>query len=348
MGDRTLISWAEKTFNPWIGCAKVSAACKFCYMFRDLKRYGQTELTGRTGLRRITADSYWKQPAGKWKRDAAAAGRPLRVFCASWADVFEDFTVLPNIDPDLLRDLEAARTRLFALVEATPWLTWMILTKRPENAERMIPDAWQSGWPPNVWFGASMENQRFAEQRMTHLVQAKARIRFISAEPLLGPIDLTRIAFVRKQQPDMVYDALRGVYGVPGQWQAKGARPIEWLITGAESGHQAAVRPTHPEWLRDLRDQAVRAGVPFHHKQNGEWTSVRPRDLEIGAWEKHPERHIMMAEDGRRIPLAQVAGLDERDGGWVRMYRAGASKTGRELDGKVWDEFPASHALVGV
>ena len=156
----------------------MSPACWFCYADRDAQRYGH-QVWRRHGPRRMLSEANWQRPF-RWNRDAERAGVPAKVFCASMADVFEDHP-----------DVAARRERLWGLIEATPWLIWQLLTKRPENIARMVP--WGGEWPPHVWVGTSVENQRYAGERIPILVSAaaRARIRFLSCEPLLGTVDLS-------------------------------------------------------------------------------------------------------------------------------------------------------------
>ncbi|WP_296639330.1 DUF5131 family protein [Roseinatronobacter sp.] len=177
MGENTKIEWATHTFNPWWGCTKVSEACKNCYAETWAKRVGQT-VWGPKQQRRLMSDQHWKQPL-KWDRDAVASGIRPRVFCASIADVFED------------RDeLHVHRTRLFDLIEQTPQLDWLLLTKRPQNVARMA--RWNDRWPDNVWLGTTVELQSRAEELLPYLEDIPARVRFISAEPLLGPLSIKK------------------------------------------------------------------------------------------------------------------------------------------------------------
>jgi protein gp37 len=172
------IEWTDYTFNPWWGCARVSPACRSCYADTLATRYGHDQLWRRKGPRRLMSDTHWKQPL-KWNRDAERDGTPKRVFCASMADVFEDHP-----------DVAESRQRLWDLINATPWLHWQLLTKRPENVAAMAP--WGNDWPDHVWLGTSVENQRWAETRIPHLLAIPAKTRFLSCEPLLGPVDLSQ------------------------------------------------------------------------------------------------------------------------------------------------------------
>lgn len=229
MGETTGISWCDSTFNPFLGCSKVSSGCKNCYAERESKRWGK-DLWGPKAQRQMTSAAYWKQPV-KWNALAAAAsGRPWRVFCGSMCDVFEDHP-----------DVTLAREALWALIEATPHLTWLLLTKRPENIERFSP---QDGFPNHVWLGVSAENQETYELRVSQLVATPAFVRFVSAEPLLGPIDLGGLALM-----------------------------VDWVIVGGESGPQC--RPMRVEWACDLLRQCREMRKAFFFKQMGGWPNKR-------------------------------------------------------------------------
>jgi protein gp37 len=177
MAKNSQIEWTHHTFNPWWGCAKVSPACDNCYAELWAKRMGH-RLWGAKSQRRFFGDAHWREPL-VWNEDARAEKKRARVFCASMADVFEKRS-----------DLELERSRLWKLVAATPELDWLLLTKRPQNIGAMVP--WSpEDWPRNVWLGTTVENQNFAAQRLPHLLKHKAAVRFLSCEPLLGPIDLS-------------------------------------------------------------------------------------------------------------------------------------------------------------
>ncbi len=262
MSAGTTIEWTEATFNPWWGCSRVSPGCVHCYAATTAKRYGHGELWRRHGERRTFGEKHWAEPL-KWNRQAEERGRPVLVFCASMADVFEDHPALP---PE--------RERLWELIEATPWLVWQLLTKRPENAASMAP--WTGAWPSNVWLGASAENQRWADQRVTELLAVPAAVRFLSCEPLVGPVDLDG----------------------PGHLDVKdGGAMIGWVIVGGESG--ARPRPMDLSWARSLVADCQAAGLPVFVKQLGtawarghseEYTHPDLRaDFKAGNWESWPE-----------------------------------------------------------
>lgn len=251
MSDGTKIEWADSTFNPWIGCTKIAPACDHCYAADLSARYGWAEWGNHP--RKRTSASTWQQPL-KWQRNAdyfrSKHGRRRRVFCASLADVFD------NQVPD------EWRADLWQLILDTPDIDWLLLTKRPQNIRKMLPTFW-GDVRGHVWLGTTVEDQEHADRNIPHLLEYDAAVRFISAEPLLGPIDLTDIAY-----QDGSIDAVRGdLWG--GSGTGAFARGLDWVIVGGESGPNA--RPMHPDWARALRDQCAAAGVAFFFKQWGNW-----------------------------------------------------------------------------
>jgi protein gp37 len=262
MAKDSAIEWTHHTFNPWWGCTKVSPGCKHCYAETWAKRVGH-DVWGARAPRRDLSDSYWKQPLA-WNAAAARAGKRARVFCASMADVFED-----------RRDLDEKRERLWPLIAETPALDWLLLTKRPQNVSKLAPYGDQ--WPGNVWLGATAENQKWLDKRMFELREVKAKILFLSCEPLVGPVDLSRwIAAARDGD----------------------ARMVDWVIAGGESGHHA--RPMNPDWARSLRDQCVGAGIKFHFKQHGNWRQVTARQVN-----GYQTRTIFLS-NGERVLIANM------------------------------------------
>lgn len=233
MAKNSSIEWTHHTFNPWWGCTKVSPACDHCYAETWAKRVGQG-VWGAKAPRRFFTDRHWNEPT-RWNAEARKDGQRRRVFCASMADVFEKRA-----------ELNPWRKRLWTLIEETPMLDWLLLTKRPQEIGKIVP--WLNEWPDNIWLGTTVESQRHAEQRLPHLLKHRAKVRFLSCEPLLGPIDLK--SWIKRQPKS-------GLHG------------IDWIIAGGESGPGA--RPMHPDWARGLRDQASKAGAAFHFKQWGHW-----------------------------------------------------------------------------
>jgi protein gp37 len=312
MGEITSISWCDHTFNPWIGCTKVSPACDGCYAEAMMdKRYGRVEwgAPGKgNGTRARTSAGNWHQPV-RWNKKAIAEGTRPFVFCSSLADVFDN-----QIPVEWRLDL-------FTLIKDTPNLTWLLLTKRPQNIVKMfeqacIGDQLLAGetladhWPRNAAIGTTCEDQTRLNLNAPHLLRAKSTLKpafaFLSCEPLLGPIDAW-----------LYLDPL-------GLFKSR----IDWVITGGETdqgGHKA--RPTNPQWFRALRDQCADAGAAYHHKQNGEWMPFLASDID---W-----------FEGRKQAGAFADRPEMSDAvGWP-MQRVGKGKSGRALDGVEHDARPA-------
>ena len=312
MGKDSKIEWTDHTFNPWIGCQEVSAACDFCYARVQNEHRKWVSGWGPNGERKRTSVANWRKPLA-WNAAAAAAGVRAKVFCASLADVFD------NDVPPVWRE------ELFRLIAITPHLDWLLLTKRPQNIEgmlaRSVGDAWTSGFFNHVWLGTTVENQAEAKRRIPHLVRTPATVHFLSVEPMLGPVDIKEWCFRRPPERQKGTD-----------WDNMG---INWVICGGESGGKA--RPMHPQWARDLRDQCADVGVAFLFKQWGEWTpgdnipldhvgTVPTAMLSGGEW--RIDKYNLGNDEGFRD--------DEPD-----LYRIGKVKAGRLLDGRTHDGFPA-------
>jgi protein gp37 len=331
MAETTGIEWCHHTFNPWRGCTKISPGCANCYAETLSGRNPKTlGVWGPNGTRVVAAESYWREPV-KWNKAAAKAGERRRVFCASLADVFEDWPGVmagangaavhvcsecgawramdrmchgPNAHMPVT--MATARERLFQLISDTPNLDWLLLTKRPENVLSMTYDRWckpvpghvsqnegdgrRWRWPANVWLGTSVEDQQRADSRIPHLLRCPAAVRFLSCEPLLGPVDVSRWLNIRWQ-----CSGCRGLFaggyqkacpecGKLEYWSGshpfngrhRPANPvfppqsgsgIDWCIVGGESGSRA--RPMHLEWVRSLVRQCNAADVPVFVKQLG-------------------------------------------------------------------------------
>lgn len=172
MGKLSGIEWTTHTFNPWVGCTKISRACDFCYAEAWSKRAGEPELW--QGERRRTSATNWRQPY-KWNNAAPLSGERQRVFCASLADVFDN-----QAEPQWRADL-------WAMIRETPNLDWLLLTKRPQNIHKMLPADWGDGWS-NVWLGTTAEDDAEYVKRWHWLARVPAAVRFISYEPALGPL----------------------------------------------------------------------------------------------------------------------------------------------------------------
>ena len=224
MAEQSAISWTDATYNPWIGCTRVSPACDNCYAARDNERRKWVDGWG-TGVPRRRTKTH--KDVIRWDREAARTGQFKRVFCASLADVFD-------------KEVERSwRDDLWQLLRETPNLRWILLTKRIGNAAKMLP----SDWPyPHVGLMATLENQTVWDRDFHKLMAVPAAWHGVSAEPLLGRIDI-------------------------------GDAKPDWIITGGESG--PGFRQLDMDAVRHLRDQCERNGVTFHHKQNG---GIRGKD----------------------------------------------------------------------
>jgi protein gp37 len=327
MAKDSKIEWTHHTFNPWMGCTKVSPGCVNCYAEKDRLRRGQ-KLWGPNAPRQRTSAAYWKQPIA-WNAAAAELGERHRVFCASLADVCEDRD-----------DLLAPRADLMRLIEATPQLDWLLLTKRPENFVRFFGNRWSAGWPPNVWAMASVTTQAEADRNVPILLTVPAAVRGLSMEPLLERVEL------RPEWLELELQAFGGGGAV------KCFPRIDWVIVGGESGPEA--RPMHPEWATSLRDQCAAFDVPFLFKQWGEWKPMSAtEDNESDGWYKYPKRQFggEVYEDrevtGRCIYKTTVLQLDgsQRDEcpvGAMLMFKVGKKVSGRNLDGRLHDGYPKS------
>lgn len=233
------IEWTHHTFNPWWGCTKISEGCRNCYAESHSARVGysskgsQFPIWGPSSERRTMSDKHWLEPI-KWNLKAQYAGGRERVFCGSMCDIMEDH-----------RTAAFERPKLWELIQQTPCLDWLLLTKRPENFAKYLPPSWLQQPRPNVWLMTTVESQDTA-WRAQELAKVPAVVRGLSCEPLLSHVDFSE---------------------TPRVWDH-----IHWVIAGGESGHGA--RPMQADWARSLRDQCQVAGVPFFFKQWGEHAPV--------------------------------------------------------------------------
>lgn len=327
MAENSNIEWTDHTFNPWIGCTKVSPGCDHCYAETwDARGLQQQESRwGPHASRTRTSAANWRKPLA-WNRAAEKAGKRARVFCASLADVFDNHA---SIRPVWRRDL-------WALIRATPNLDWMLLTKRPGNIKNMLPHVysgpeWGDGWP-NVWLGTTAENQTEADRRISHLLAVPAAVRFLSCEPLLGPVDLTTIWLRRDGQRMTKLSNSLGDYVQPLRGNFRDSPKIHWIICGGESGPNA--RPMHPDWARSLRDQCEAAGVAFFFKQWGEWEpTVRSDEIDT--------RITMPGQNFNLWAWPDGVTKDSWRHGAVSV-RVGKKRAGRLLDGREWSQMPGA------
>jgi protein gp37 len=312
MSANSKIEWCDHTFNPWIGCTKVSPGCANCYAEGESKRRGWAQW-GRGQPRHHTSETYWKQPI-QWNRRASLSGVRERVFCASLADVF---------DPEVPDEWRFA---LFRTIIETPHLDWLLLTKRPEiahdfyhNKIGLRDETIREKFLPNVWLGVSVEDQTRADERIPVLLEIPAVVHFLSCEPLLGPVDLA------------AWFCCNGKTGPCSRH-----RP-DWIICGGESGHGA--RPMHPDWALSLRKQCAAAGVPFFFKQWGEFAPVAPvYTAEDWLNDGDPDRQLALENDGC---IADDYQPRPELYPWI-IERVGKKRAGRLLNGREWNEFPSA------
>lgn len=362
MSERTAIEWADSTFNPWIGCTRVSPACDHCYAEAQMAtRMGRVEWgTGKPRSR--TSDAYWRQPLlwnarqfwecheCGWRGesldrvDCPSCRAPSglspalrRVFCASLSDWLDN-----EVEVSWLADL-------LSLIHRTPNLKWLLLSKRIGNWRARLSAAvdlfehrlvvsgrgdnhgyamarnWLAGEAPsNVWIGATVVNQAEADRDILKLLAVPAAKRFLSIEPMLGHVDIQT-----------------AINRMP--WQIGGGdAELHWIICGGESGPHA--RPMHPDWVRSLRDQCAAAGVPFLFKQWGEWrppAGAEPFNTAYGNAGKPPA--LLVSPDGSVscfYPRDDTAKRPQ-DSVHKPMIRIGKRAAGRLLDGREHSEWPA-------
>lgn len=232
MGKNSDIEWTDHSWSPWWGCIEDGEECNSCYARAWAKRTGH-DVWG-LGPRRFFGEKHWNEPL-RWNKQAAAAGKLARVFCASMSDVGE------RRSDDVGEQMDAARARLWTLIEQTPSLIWLLLTKRPQNMPALVPERWmRDGFPSNVQVGTTAGNREGWLKRVKFLLRIPCGVHFVSCEPLLGPI-------------------------VGIQDQLTGSPRVDWIIAGCESGARA--RPMQTDWVRWLRDECVASGTAFFFKQ---------------------------------------------------------------------------------
>ena len=323
MAENTKIEWTDHTFNPWEGCQKVGPGCDHCYAeTRNARFAGGTAINWGPGApRRRTSASNWALPK-RWNAQSdtfmAQHGRRQRVFCASLADVFDNAVPVPW------------RQDLFDLIRRCENLDFLLLTKRVGNVRGMLANLAHGNDPdlslldmmppPNVWIGATIVNQAEADRDIPKLLAVPAAKRFLSIEPLLGPVDLNYVRQRIQAQRSQLARAINGE-----TW-------LDWIIVGGESGPGA--RPIHPDWARSIRDQCAAAGVPFLFKQWGEWRPMTHADLTT-----LPASTPMGAVKRSGELLRPFC---ENDAPFARMVRVGKAAAGRLLDGRTHDGFPAT------
>lgn len=347
MGDKSKIEWTDATWNPVTGCSKVSQGCKFCYAERQFPRvYGDRKFTDvQCHVNRLEQPLLWR--------------RSRIVFVNSMSDLFH-----PDV-PDEFID------KVFAMMALAKQHTFQVLTKRPERMARYVdtefrsnlimdqmmaltPDRGVWSWPgwreafAHLWLGVSVEDQETANERIPLLLQTPASVRWVSAEPLLGPVRLGKwleycpssknedgVSHALLFDGDDPYtvcawcherrDALRGhVIG-----EKHSVRGIDWIVVGGESGPKA--RPMHPDWARSIRDQCKAAKVPYFFKQWGEWAPAHPwHEQAEGTWLHFGGKTFGPTEGNPFSPVTTAA----------HMIRYGKKRAGSFLDGIEHKEYP--------
>ncbi|WP_321817851.1 MULTISPECIES: phage Gp37/Gp68 family protein [unclassified Paraburkholderia] len=348
MAENSSIEWTDHTFSPWIGCAKVSPGCDHCYAEQLMDKRLRKVAWGPSETRLRTSSTNWRQPL-QWNAAHAtffaANGRRQRVFCSPLADVFDN-----AVDP-------AWRVDLFRLIAKTPNLDWMLLTKRVGNARAMLNDVveelscglntWDELAWPGVWIGATIVDQNEADRDIPKLLQTPAHVKFLSMEPLLGPVDIGD--YLKPGWPNCATGFVQGERyeaGYCGTCAGHVSDPIhdpakhdfvDWVIVGGESGPHA--RPMHPAWAEGLRDQCADADVPFLFKQWGEWASTS--DLGEHTIRRAARPGICVCPSGH-THVDGITGATETapSDGNVRMLRVGKKAAGRLLAGRGHHAFP--------
>lgn len=301
----TKIEWTNESWNPVIGCTKVSPGCKNCYAERMAYRLAHIESTNGYG-EVITKRN------GKWNGTLLIQAhqlnkpfiwkKPRMIFVCSMGDLFHPDLPFEFID------------QVFDIIQQTPRHTYQILTKRPEIMLRYFHDRNILIPYNNAWLGVSAENQKWLEDRVTYLYFIPAVIRFVSLEPLIGPVILNGKT------------SLVGYNFLP---------KLDWVIVGGESGPNA--RPMHPDWVKSIRDQCQEASVPFFFKQWGEWRPSEDSDMgDISKW-----LYVRSDSSISEYPLtSHPYDAKELVTHYELMYRAGKKQASHKLDGKEHNEFP--------
>jgi protein gp37 len=336
MAENTGIEWATHSFNPWLGCTKISDGCEHCYAERDMDHRFKKVQWGPHGDRVRTKPGNWAKPVtwnAKHAEYFAQHGERQRVFCASLGDVFDN-----QVDP-------AWRADLLDLIERTPNLDWLLLTKRIGNVAEMLPEGWLQRHQ-NVWLGISVVNQQEADRDIPKLLALPAHVRFLSMEPLLGAVNLRLSRAVREddhQDMDGWVDRIHSAAGVG----------LHWVIVGGESGPGA--RPMLPAWVEDLRDQCALASVPFLFKQWGEWGTGYTRSdgtsvfRQFASFQQWVNKASTWVQGG--ICLDSSGNMLKNGGDFMRardegkfpvtiMHRVGTKLAGRALGGEEHNGYP--------
>lgn len=340
--SKSKIEWTEVTWNPVLGCAKVSEGCRNCYAMSMSARIANAAQVKdeQSPVEKGYMDIVKRDENGKYLpkwtgtvaliedrlEDPLKWQKPRKVFVNSMSDLFHPDVPFEFID------------KVFAVMAMTPQHVYQILTKRPERMKEyfrrrhvasyvreqmnIISDVYQEWieWPlPNVWLGTSVEDQRAADERIQHLLQCPAKVRFLSCEPLLGPVDLTDVSY-----GNQLYDSLKGIADLDPTMNES----IHWVIVGGESGHNA--RPMGAQWVKDIRDQCREADVPFFFKQWGKWLPQAQYQVDVSeVLKEHP-----------KIPTTPKAHIKFVNGEYDVFIDMGKKKAGNLLNGEKYLEMP--------
>ena len=328
----TKIEWCQETINPLPGCSKISEGCQNCYAIRMANRF-----RGTPKYHGLVEHGNWTGRLNYWAADLEKPLRwkkPRRIFVNSMGDLFH-----PAIDVD-----GQAYDAIMHMVRRCSRHTFLFLTKRPGKMRWVCERIWGNDLPKNAWFGVTAENQRRADERIPILLQIPAAVRFVSVEPMLGPISLPRVNFhcdlcdgtgILSRWPKGACHYCNGRGEIPAistdpQFgkPSTPARKIHWVICGGESGPGA--RPMNPEWARSLKDQCVAAGVPFLLKQLGEYCEVVNPSKE----------RFVFYRDGKRPEFGY--GMLDVNRPHIFIEKVGKKAAGRKIDGLIWDKYPVN------
>lgn len=341
MAEHSHIEWTDATWNPVTGCSIVSPGCTNCYAM-GLAATRLKHHPSRKGLtREVNGNHVWTGQVRfneQWIRQPLTWRRPRMIFVCAHGDLFHEDVPFEWVD------------RVFAVMALSPQHTFQVLTKRAARARAYLTSFELDGhshlarrgvnrftcgvlevnpriWPlTNVWLGVSVERQQEADARIPDLLATPAAVRFVSAEPLLGPIDFNLRVGERWHK-----NALTGSFGGIGLPAANSTdrdhlngNRLDWIIVGGESGDGA--RPMHPDWARSIRDQCITSGTPYFFKQWGAWLPSND-DVNFADGNEWADRHFPRCE------------VEQHSSGHT-FVKCGKARAGRMLDGRTWDEFP--------
>lgn len=356
---KSKIEWTEFSWNPIFGCTKISSGCKNCYAERTARRLAHM---GQSNYKMVVQDGRWNNCV-VW--DPSLLERPLhwrkprRIFVCSMSDLFHEDVPL-DFQIEVFDTIQKCQRHIF-----------MVLTKRPENMLEFFGGSSGAGLNcaplPNVWLGVSCSNQADADKNIPILLQIPAAVHYVSFEPLLEGIDLIGKNKSRMGKKGYLPNYLKPFFckecgrhlttppstvtqmcGYCGGNSFVMRKTIDWVIVGGESGPGA--RPMHPQWVRDIRDDCVKAGVPFFFKQWGEWEEATHENAERhGYIVLNGRQGLLLPYNAKRYIYLNFDGTDYQDNpqpGSTAMARVGKKMAGRILDGRIWDEMPDGAALV--